>query len=134
MDARGWDIGTLAAAAGMEYDPIYKIVTGKRPKASAETMGRIAMVLDTSVAYLMGITEHSEAPGADAITIQVAESVRQMGTQRKVDVLQISKELAKIESKSDAAIEAVLLRIRESSGEEEYRSARELVLSILAGL
>lgn len=133
MDGKGWDVTILSEQTGLTYDSVYKIINGKRPKAQARSIALIAQALDVSAAYLMDLVDYPGIPGADEAIVRIAEAAKGMGIQKKVEVLQITRQLAAIESNTDAAIEAVLQGILEKSGEQAYRDARAIFMSILSG-
>jgi DNA-binding Xre family transcriptional regulator len=57
MEQKGWGPIELERASGVGYDTIYKIRTAKRPKSSAEILGRLCQALGCSLDYIMGMTD-----------------------------------------------------------------------------
>jgi len=61
MGKRGWGPGELAYQSGVNYETLYKLRSGQRPRMSAELVGKLAHALGCSVDYLLGLTDN-EAP------------------------------------------------------------------------
>lgn len=56
---RKMPIKQLAMLTGLSETQIYRLERDQRPNVYAVTLGRIAMVLQTNIEYLIGITENS---------------------------------------------------------------------------
>jgi transcriptional regulator with XRE-family HTH domain len=55
--ARGLSVEILARHAEVTVRHIWRLESGGRPNVWAVTLGRIALALDTSVDYLLGLTD-----------------------------------------------------------------------------
>ena len=80
IDAKRWTQGQLAYQAQTSSAQINRIVNNRRPNVSAVIVGRIAHALDTSVDFLLGLTNDptpaikilAEGEGAEDEVIQQA--------------------------------------------------------------
>ncbi len=59
-EQRGWSISTLASLSGVSVSQLYRLEKGERPRVAAVTLARIAQALETSVDYLLGLTDNSK--------------------------------------------------------------------------
>jgi len=62
MSAKKVGPGELAYLSGVSYDYIYKIRKGQAKNVSAIMLAKIANALDTSVDYLLGLTDDPTPP------------------------------------------------------------------------
>lgn len=53
----GLSAARLAMTAGLSERQIWRLEAGTRPQVSAVTLARIALVLNTTVEYLLGMTD-----------------------------------------------------------------------------
>ena len=58
---RGLRVEDVAAISGITARHIWRLEAGTRPRVAAVTLARIALVLDTSVDYLVGLTDNPSA-------------------------------------------------------------------------
>ncbi len=56
-EQRRMSIKEVAEAAGLSVSQLYRLEKGERPRVAAITLARIARALDTSVDYLLGLSE-----------------------------------------------------------------------------
>ena len=61
---RGARAEEVARRAGLSTAQVYRLENGERPNAAAVTLARVAQVLETSIEYLMGMTDDDCDPGA----------------------------------------------------------------------
>ena len=54
---RGVSAEDLAIASGVSARHIWRLEAGERPNVAAVTLARIAQVLDTTLEYLLGLTD-----------------------------------------------------------------------------
>ena len=54
---RGLTVREAAEKAGLSGAHIYRLQANERPNSAARTVARIALALDTSVEYLLGLTD-----------------------------------------------------------------------------
>ena len=54
---RGLRVEELAQAAGITPRHVWRLEAGKRPRVAAVTVARLAQALDTSVDYLMHLSD-----------------------------------------------------------------------------
>lgn len=57
----GLSAARLALKAGLSERQIWRLEAGTRPQVSAVTLARIALVLNTTLEYLLGMTDNPEA-------------------------------------------------------------------------
>ena len=67
--SRGLSFRCLAKLAGVNAHHIWRLEVGQRPNVRAVTLARIALALDTSVDYLMGLSEQANAHHRESISI-----------------------------------------------------------------
>lgn len=60
MDERGWKQAHLARASGVSKSTISLLTDAKRPNTSAINMAKIAMALECSLLYLLGMSDARE--------------------------------------------------------------------------
>ena len=61
----------VAAEAGISVAQVYRLEAGDRPNVAAVTLARIAQVLDTTMEYLLGLTD--DARGIRELTASVLD-------------------------------------------------------------
>ncbi len=54
---KGWTRSELARRAHLNATHVWKILEGLRPRVEAETVRRLALALEVSTDYLLGLTE-----------------------------------------------------------------------------
>ena len=59
---RGLSAEELARLAGITPRHVWRLEAGGRPRVAAVTLARIALALDTTLDYLMGLTDDPERP------------------------------------------------------------------------
>lgn len=64
----------VAVAANLSVAQIYRLERGDRPKVAAITLARVALALNTSLEYLLGVTDdhrsiHELADDSDALPV-----------------------------------------------------------------
>ena len=59
--SRGLPAHRLAEQANLSTRHIWRLEAGTRPRVAAVTLARIALALDTSVDYLLGLTDNPSA-------------------------------------------------------------------------
>ena len=62
---RGMSVEDLAAASGITPRHIWRLEAGGRSDVRAATLARLALALDTSVDYLLGLTDGPRRPGSE---------------------------------------------------------------------
>lgn len=73
MEKRRWGPGELAYQSGVNYETLYKLRSGQRPRMSAELVGKLAHALGCSVDYLLGLTDNETAYSADQVSFNVED-------------------------------------------------------------
>jgi len=58
---RGLRVKELAQAAGITPRHVWRLEAGKWPRVAAVTLARLALALDTTLDYLMGLSDQPEA-------------------------------------------------------------------------
>jgi transcriptional regulator with XRE-family HTH domain len=58
FDRSGLSHAAVAQQAGMSWAQLYKILQGKRPRLAADTLRRVAVALNVSTDYLLGLSDH----------------------------------------------------------------------------
>ncbi len=53
---RGLRAVDVAAKTGLSVAQVYRLEAGERPNVAAVTLARVALALDTTVEYLLGLT------------------------------------------------------------------------------
>ncbi|MBC7249306.1 MAG: helix-turn-helix transcriptional regulator [Anaerolineae bacterium] len=59
---RGLRVEDVAAISGITARHIWRLEAGNRSRVAAVTLARIALALDTSVDYLLGLTDDPNPP------------------------------------------------------------------------
>jgi len=62
---RGMSVEDLAVASGITPRHIWRLEAGGRSDVRAETLARLALALDTSADYLLGLTDDPREPGSE---------------------------------------------------------------------
>lgn len=78
-ESRGLEPGQLAYKAGISKSYVYLLEANERPNVAGVILERIAQALDTTVDYLLGLTDNSERPrSTDGPEPEVAQKAREL--------------------------------------------------------
>lgn len=74
MQKRRWGPGELSYQSGVNYETLYKLRSGQRPRMSADLLGKLAQALNCSVDYLLGMTDNEAPYAADQVSFTVEDA------------------------------------------------------------
>jgi transcriptional regulator with XRE-family HTH domain len=102
-EVRNLEPGVLAYKAGVSTAHIYRLESDRRPNASAVVVGKIADALDTTVEYLIGLTDDPSP---------LRPSTLELDPKRAIRLQAITHRLACLPSEAqERVVEAVALMI-----------------------
>ena len=89
---RGLSVEELAQRAGLTRRHIWRLEAGKRPRVAAVTLARIALALDTSVDYLVHLSDQADVPHGEEVTPRFdGKRMRALRKQRGLSVAKLAR-------------------------------------------
>lgn len=142
MEDRGWASAEVEAATGVPYATVYKIIRGDRTRVSGEVLAPLAVGLETTIDYLMGVTNDPRPYSRLSMTAAMSELISlvdRLADNRQRDMVLIARAFQLAEpvglvpqsAAGDASHFANLDWIKENLGEDKLRVVQEQLLRAL---
>jgi transcriptional regulator with XRE-family HTH domain len=113
LDRKHWGPYDLEHYSGVKYDTIYKIRSGKSTRVSAEILGKLAIALNTSIDYLVGLSDNpirNQGKALPADIQRLHDVAFQLSLSRRKELVAIAETLSKFEVETNQAIDTTAHR------------------------
>lgn len=119
MVQKDWNAETLGKESGVNKSTISLLLNGKVPGVSAVFVAKMALALEVSTDFLMGLTSNPEPkPALDLVIAEIVVTAKTLSEFRQRDLLLMAKAYQETDDPTPEMLKRIFEKVEELAGTE----------------